>query len=205
MPAIVSKLLHATIWSRCSVLFESEQTPSDLLLCTGFYSEHAALFLCLVSTQRPMTDRKIERSYGCSFGQHQLVADSMENFVSHEKKKWLVAVWNLQSIKTLFKLLTLELSQYRKSDSIFSSREPVTASSDCSRLRSCVCACPSDAHTQSRRAPQRAWLLILPSKPLIAFWNSLQRDFQTLMTCRGSNLDSNLNSAAWVSSLTNEL
>ena len=34
----------------------------DLLLCTGFDSEYEVLFLCHVSTQRPMTDRKIERS-----------------------------------------------------------------------------------------------------------------------------------------------
>ena len=38
---------------------------------------------------------------------------------------------SLQSIKTL---LTLELSQYHKSGSIFSSSEPVEASSDCSLL-----------------------------------------------------------------------
>ena len=42
----------------------------------------------------------------------------------------------------------------------------------------------------------RAWPLILPSKPSIAFWNSLWRDRQ--MTSRDSTLDSNLNSAAAV-------
>ena len=62
----------------------------------------------------------------------------------------------------------------------------------------CVCVCPSDQSKQSRRAAPRACLLILPSKPSITFWNSLQRDCQ--MTCRGSNLDSNLNSAAWPTS-----
>ena len=45
-----------------------------------------------------------------------------------KKKKWLVAAQKLQSIKTL---LTLELSQYRKSSSIFLSSEAVAASSDC--------------------------------------------------------------------------
>ena len=62
----------------------------------------------------------------------------------------------------------------------------------------CVCARPSDPHKQSRTAAPslgpRAWPLILPSKPSITFWNSLLRDCQ--MTGRGSNLDSNLNSAA---------
>ena len=32
-----------------------------------------------------MIDRKIERSYGGGFGRQQLVADSIENFISHEK------------------------------------------------------------------------------------------------------------------------
>ena len=53
MPDIVSKLLHASISSCCALWFKSEQTDSvrhpfigqvadfDLLLCTGFDSEHA--------------------------------------------------------------------------------------------------------------------------------------------------------------------
>ena len=48
----------------------------DLLLCTGFDSEHAVLFLCHIFTQKPMTDRKIERSDGRGFGQHQRLANS---------------------------------------------------------------------------------------------------------------------------------
>ena len=52
-----------------------------------------------------------------------------------------------------------------------------------------------DPCKQSRRAAPRAWPLILPSKPSITFWNSLQRDCQ--MTGRGSNFD-------W-KRLTNEL
>ena len=42
----------------------------------------------------------------------------------------------LQIIKTL---LTLELSQYLKSGSMFSSSEQVAASSDCSRLGNTIC------------------------------------------------------------------
>ena len=116
-----------------------------------------------------------------------------EIFVTHEKKSRLVAqtvaAQNLQSIKTL---LTLELSQYRKSGSMFSSSEPVAARSDCRRLGNALC--PSDPRKQSRRAAPRAWPLILPSKPSITVWNSLRRDCQ--MTGRGSNLNSNLNCAA---------
>ena len=59
----------------------------DLLLCTGFNSEHAVLFLCHIFTQRPMTDRKIERSDGRCFGRQQLLADSIEILISYEKKK----------------------------------------------------------------------------------------------------------------------
>ena len=53
---------------------------------------------------------------------------------------------------------------------------------------------------QSRRAAQSAWPLIWPSKPSITFLNSLRRDCQ--ITGRGSNLDSNLNSATWPTSCT---
>ena len=62
----------------------------------------------------------------------------------------------------------------------------------------CVCARQSYRSKQSQRAAPRALPSILPSKPSIAFWNSLQRDCQ--MTGRGLNLDSNLNCAAWPTS-----
>ena len=103
------------------------------------------------------------------------------------KKKSVVTARYLQSIKTF---LTLELSRYRKSGSTFSSSEPAADSET-----PCVCARPSDLRQPCRSAAPRAWPLILPSKPSITFWNSLWRDCQ--MTGRGSNLDSNLNSAAW--------
>ena len=54
------------------------------------------------------------------------------------KKNWLVAAWNLQSIKTLF---TLELSQNHKSGSMFSSSEPVMASSACRWLGNVLDLC----------------------------------------------------------------
>ena len=116
------------------------------------------------------------------------------------RKKWLVTTRSLQSLKTF---LTLKLSQYCKSGSTFSSSEPVAARSDCSRLGiwvgNTLCLCSPQRQSDPQKlcwctAP-RAWPLILQSKTSIAFWNSLQRDCQ--MTGRGSNLDSNLNSAAW--------
>ena len=94
MPDIVSKLLRPP--SEVAVLFDSnlsrrpflgQVVDLDLLLCTGFDSEHAVLFLCHSFTQRPMNDRKIERSDGRGFGRQQLLARSMEisEFISNEK------------------------------------------------------------------------------------------------------------------------
>ena len=48
------------------------------------------------------------------------------------------STWNLQRIQTL---LTLEPTQYCKSGSMFSSREPVAASSDCHWLGNTLCLC----------------------------------------------------------------
>ena len=91
-PSEVAVLFNLNL-SRWSFLWQVFDL--DLLLCTGFNSEHAVLFLCHGFTQRPMPGRKIERSYGRCFGLHQLqvLADSMEVF--HMKKKWIVASLNL--------------------------------------------------------------------------------------------------------------
>ena len=58
--------------------FLGQVVDTDLLLCTGFESEYAVLFLCHFFAQRRMNDRKIERSDGRSLGWQQLLADSME-------------------------------------------------------------------------------------------------------------------------------
>ena len=72
----------------------------------------------------------------------------------------------------------------------------MAASSDCADSKMpCVCARPSNQLQQCLRVAPRAWPLIFPSKSSITLWNSLQTDCQ--MISRGSNLDSNLNSAAW--------
>ena len=55
----------------------------DLLLCTGFDSEYAVFFSCVIFLLRPMNERKIERSDGCCFGRQQLLDNSnysIENF-----------------------------------------------------------------------------------------------------------------------------
>ena len=81
---IISKLPIAKALSRRPFL--GQVVDTDLLLCTGFDSEHAVLFLCHIFTQRPMNDRKIERSDGRCFGRQQLLADSIEILISHEKQ-----------------------------------------------------------------------------------------------------------------------
>ena len=64
-----------------------------------------------------------------------------------KKKKWLVAAWNLQSIKTS---LTLELSKYHKSGSMFSSSEPVAAHSDWWHLDRHEMAAPLSMKTKAK-------------------------------------------------------
>ena len=95
----------------------------------------------------------------------------------HMKKKVLVAAWNLQSINTL---LTLVLSQYSKSGSIFS-KQAGAVCSNCCWLGNTMCLClpvwPSQAVHESCWAAPPAWLLILPTKPSITFWNSLHWPF----------------------------
>ena len=80
--------LFDSIWARHPFLGQvvDSEPISDQQLCTGFDLEHVVLFLCHIFTQRPMTDRKIERSYGRCFGWQQLLANSIEIFISHEKK-----------------------------------------------------------------------------------------------------------------------
>ena len=136
MPDIVSKLLLALIWGSCDVLFESEQTPFlgqvaradlDLLLLHRIH----------IVTQRPMNDSKMEQIEMALLGWQQLLANSIKNFISFEKKKWLVVAQNLQDNKNL---LTLELSQYCKRHIFLLSRL-------CQQrlLLPCVCACQSAA------------------------------------------------------------
>ena len=80
---IISKLPIAKALSRRPFL--GQVVDTDLLLCTGFDSEHAVLILCHIFTQRPMNDRQIERSDGRCFGREQLLAHSME--ISFPRKK----------------------------------------------------------------------------------------------------------------------
>ena len=92
----VAVLFYSNL-SRCPFL--EQVVDLDLLLCTGFNLEDAVLFQCHILTQRPKADRKIERSDGCCFGWQQLLANSIEIFISM-KKKVISCCPNSQSIKT---------------------------------------------------------------------------------------------------------
>ena len=119
--------------------------------------------------------------------------NSFHKSISHKKKcpsaTGTSTGFNLQSIKTF---LTLELSQYCQvsiarvvacfPQASRSQRAATAANSE----RPCVCARPFNPPKQCRRAAPRACPLILPSKPSITFWNSLQRDCQ--MTLQGLKL-----------------
>ena len=106
-----------------------------------------------------------------------------QNFI-HSKDfccQWLVTAGNLQTIKPFW----LGTKSGCKSSCSFSSSKPVNACSKCCRLRNTLwlCQClpvwPAQVVTE---LCQRAWPLILQTKPLIVFWKSLESDWQ--ITCR---------------------
>ena len=78
-PDIVSKLLRAAIWSR------SIRIWADALFLQDSIRNMWFCFYVRFLTQKPMTDRKIQRSNERVFGRQQLLANSIENFISHEK------------------------------------------------------------------------------------------------------------------------
>ena len=109
-----------------------------------------------------------------------------------KRKKWLVAARNYKALKPSWLLNWISIARVVAwfSQAILSRPAATVADSE----TPCLCARLFDQRKQSRRAAPRAWQLILPSKPSITVWNNVQRDCQ--MTGWGSNLDSNLNSAA---------
>ena len=113
--------------------------------------------------------------------------------------KWLVAARRaryLQSIKTF---LTVELKQYRKSGSTFSSRELVTARSDCCRLGNTLCLCSPVQTAQAvleRCSKSLAIDFAVKSFDCLLEWSSGVIARRPALVGRGLNLDSNLNSAS---------
>ena len=156
--------------SEVAVLFNPNLRPFlgqvldfDLLLCTGFDSEHVALFLCHLFTQSPITDRKIERSDRRCFGQQQLLAHSIEIFISHEKKVDSLRPEKYKALRPCWLLNWFSIARVVTCFPQESWSRPAATAADSETP--CFCACPSYSRKQSRRAAPRAWPLILPSKP----------------------------------------
>ena len=145
------------------------------------------------------------RRWRCSscFGRQQLLADSIEVLITHEKTKVThrspkFISWPdvYKALKPCWLLNWVSIARVIARFPKASQSLPAATAADSETP--CVCARQSDPCKQSRRATPRAWQLILPSKSSITLWNSLQSYCQ--MTCRGLNLDSNLKSADWPTS-----
>ena len=196
--------------SEVAVLFDSnlsrlpflgQVVDLDLLLCTGFDSEHAVSFLCHISTQRPMNDRKMERSDWRGFGQQQL-AQSIENFISqnsHEKKGDLSRPEIYKSLNLCWLLNWVSIARVvgyfpqasRTSAGRGPQRLPPT-------LKRPVFTRSSDPPKLCRSAAPRArqsWHWFCSQNLRLSSGTEFGSNCQ--MSDRGSNLNSNLNSAAW--------
>ena len=170
MPHIVSKLVVPTTISSCSAVWsEPEQTPFyqpgrlDLLLCTRFHSELAVLFLCPILTESHSETNKWVMLW--------LVTTSCQ---LHQKFHF---TW--KTISFHCPKLTLELSQYSKSGSTFSSSERLqqTRKRSVSEL---IFACPNRPSCAEQPKELGYWFCSqnLRLSPGIAF----RSDWQ--MTCR---------------------
>ena len=134
LPSEVAELLNSNL-SRHPLCWQA--VYSDLLLSTGFDLEHVVCSYVIFLLRDQRMIERLSKVMGAA-----LICNNFSpipsKFHSHKKKKWLVAAQNLQSIKTF---LTLDLSQYSKSGSMFSSSKPVAAHSDCSQLGNSLCLC----------------------------------------------------------------
>ena len=151
---IIYKLLHATIWRCCAVLFKSDSLFSGkslIKICCFAQESIQNMLICSYALFLPrdkwMNAPKIELSDGSCFGQQQLLAYSIDplKISFHMKKnKWHITARNSQSIKVF---LTLKLCQNSKSasSSMFSSSKPVSASNICCQLGNSMC-CASHSY-----------------------------------------------------------
>ena len=198
MPDIVSKLLHAAIWSSCAVQFESEQTPFPRI---GHRLRSAALHRIRLGTWGfdPISYFYSETNEWFQHWAKQwawLQSATTSCLFSRKFhftwKKIIVAALHLERIKNF---LTFELGQYRKSGSTCSSSKPVAASSDCHRLGKALFL------ASQSYLPKLCWPLILQSNPSIVFSNSLRERFPDdrhwLARAWTWTWYSNSNSAAW--------
>ena len=200
MPVIFYKLLCAAISLCCSIwiwadaLFRTGRR-FKLLLCTGFDSEHTVLFLCnILLRDQWLIKRWIEAMGAALVGNNFSPIPSKISF--HMKTKNAHCCPKFAKHKT-FQVSTLELSKYCKSGSMFSSSEPVAASSDCSRLVNALCLCspvlPAQTVQESGPGP----------KSLAIDWTFnylLEQRLKRLPNDRQGLKLGHLNSAAWSTS-----
>ena len=150
------------------------------------------LFLCHISTQRPMNDRKIAQSYGRCLTQR--LANSIESFISREKKMTRRCLTSIiyRALKPYWVSIArlpahfskASLSQRRSQQRLQKTWQRTVFDLARPTRPSCAAALPKElGHWFCSQN------LLLSSG--IAFRSDCQ------MTGRGSNLDSNLNSAAW--------
>ena len=142
-PSEVAELFYLKLIRRP---FLAQVVDLDLLLCTGFNSEHwhAVLFLCHIFTHRPMLDRKIERSYRRCIGRQQLLGDSIEIFISHEKKSDSLLLEIYNALKPCWLLNWVCIARVVACFPQASLSRPAATTAD--PEMPCACARPSDPH-----------------------------------------------------------
>ena len=133
MPDIVSKLLRAAIWSRCTVRFESEHflghsSSSIWIWCfaqDSIWNMRFCSYVTFLLRDQWMIKRLSKETGAALVGNNISPIPLKISF--RMKKKLLVAARNLKSIETF---LTLELSQYRKSSCKLSQSRPAATAAD---------------------------------------------------------------------------
>ena len=116
-----------------------------------------------------MNDRKIERNNGRCFGRQQLLADSIENFISHLKKSDSSRPDIYKALKPFWLSNWVSIARVVAHVPQASlSRLPQTWK------RPVFCARLSNPPKLCRSADPRAWPLILQSTPSIVFSSSLR-------------------------------
>ena len=105
-------------WSLSRLAFLGQVVDLDLRLCTGFDSEHADLFLCLIFTQRPIYSetnviKRLSEAMSAVFvGKMFSLIEASLHWKLHFtwKKKTIVSDTSRTKIYRPLKLLTLEVS-----------------------------------------------------------------------------------------------
>ena len=109
----------------------------------GSVALHRNIWICtyvIFSLRDQWVIERLSKAMGAAFVCNSFSPIPSETSFLILKKHRLVATWNLQSMKA-FWLSNLELSQYCKSGTTFSSSKQAAASSDCLQLGNTLCLC----------------------------------------------------------------